>query len=133
MSIQRSFHILIVDPDAVAAHVTRAVVARAAPDAILTIEPDAEQARRSLSGIKPDVLIIDPSPSLLAGKLVISAMKAQPSAGQIIVIASAPTAGLRRHMRDLGVDLYLEKPAPLMVADLRQLIEHSRQARQAHA
>jgi two-component system, OmpR family, response regulator len=121
MPTQIPQHILIVDPDLSAAHVTRAIVARAAPDALVTVEPDAGRACRELAQIRPGVLIIDPSPSPLAGAQLIAAVKGQP-AGQVIVAASAPTVGLRRRMHALGVDLYLEKPSPLLVGDLRSFL-----------
>jgi chemotaxis response regulator CheB len=114
-------HILIVDPDISSTHVTRAIVARAAPEARISVEPDAEQACLQLGRLLPDVLIIDPSPALLAGLKLITAVKGQ-HAGQVIVVASAPSLGLRRRMRALGVDLYLEKPAPLLVSDLRSFL-----------
>ncbi len=113
--------ILIVDPDISAAQITRAIVARATPDAQITIEPDAQRACRELARIQPDVLIIDPSPSLIAGLQLIAAVKGR-HAGQVIVVASAPTAELRRRMHTLGTDLYLEKPTPLSIERLRSLL-----------
>jgi DNA-binding NarL/FixJ family response regulator len=121
MPTEVSLHILIVDPDTSSAHVTRAIVARAAPDARISVEPDAEQACHKLARLLPDVLIVDPSPSLLAGLKLIATVKGQ-HAGQVIVVASAPSLGLRRRMHALGVDLYLEKPAPLLVSDLRTFL-----------
>jgi DNA-binding NarL/FixJ family response regulator len=119
-------HILIVDPDISAANVTGAIAARAAPGAVLTIAPEAAVAGRNLARLQPDVLIIDPSPSPEAGSAVIAAVKRPLPGARVIVLASAPTAGLRRRMRDLGVDLYLEKPAPLLVEELRRLLAAAR-------
>lgn len=121
MSHETPLHILIVDPDTSSSHVTRAIVSRAVPEARITVEPDAELACRQLGRLLPNVLIIDPSPSLLAGLKLIAAVKGQ-FAGHVIVVASAPTAALRRRMQVLGVDLYLEKPAPLLVGDLRTFL-----------
>ena len=91
---------------------------------MITVEPDAERACRELPRLQPKVLIIDPSPSLLAGTQLITAVKGQ-LAGQVVVVASAPTAGLRRRLHSLGVDRYFEKPAPLLVGELRSFLEHS--------
>jgi DNA-binding NarL/FixJ family response regulator len=125
MAAQYPLHILIVDQDIGAAQVTRAIVERAAPDARLTLEPDSEQARRNLPTLQPDVVIIDPSPAMLAGTQMIEAAKGAAHTAQVIVLASAPSAGLRRKMRDLGVDMYHEKPSPLLVADLRCFFERA--------
>ena len=125
MDAHHPLHILIVDKDLGAAQVTRAIVERAAPDARLTVEPDSEQARRNLPRLQPDVVIIDPSPALHAGTQMIAAAKGAAHTAQVIVLASAPSAGLRRKMRDLGVDLYHEKPSPLLVADLRGFFERT--------
>lgn len=125
MATQHPLHILIVDQDIGAAQVTRAIVERAAPDARLTLELDSEQARRNLAELQPDVVIIDPSPALLAGTQMIAAAKGADHAAQVIVLASAPSASLRRKMHDLGVDMYHEKPSPLLVADLRCFFERT--------
>jgi len=119
-------HILIVDADAAAAQVTRAIVQRAAPDAQLTVVPDLREAYRELKHEPPDVLIIDPSPHPLAGVELAAAVKRRRAEGQVIVLASRPTAALSRQMRNLGVDLYLEKPAPLPVDEVRRLLQRGR-------
>jgi DNA-binding NarL/FixJ family response regulator len=122
--------ILIVDADAAAAQVTRAIVERAAPAARLAVAPDLRAAYRELQRELPDVLIIDPSPHPLAGVELVAAVKRRTPHGQVIVLASAPTAGLRRQMQGLGVDLYLEKPAPLLVDEVRRLLQRGRRDRQ---
>jgi len=127
MPTQPPLHILLVDPDASAAQVTRALVARAAPNARLTLEPDALRAAEHLQSIRPDVLIVDPSPAPLAGLELIRLATALQPAAQIIVLTSQPTLGLRRQMDALGVARYLEKPAPLPIADLRALFTRPRQ------
>jgi DNA-binding NarL/FixJ family response regulator len=122
--------ILIVDADAAAAQVTRAIVERAAPAARLAVAPDLRAAYRELQRELPDVLIIDPSPHPLAGVELVAAVKRRTPHGQVIVLASVPTAGLRRQMQGLGVDLYLEKPAPLLVDEVRRLLQRGRRDRQ---
>jgi DNA-binding NarL/FixJ family response regulator len=120
--------ILIIDANAAAAQVTRAIVERAAPGAQLAVAPDLQAAYRELQGEPPDVLIIDPAPHPLAGVQLAAAVKRRNPRGQVIVLASAPTAALRRQMQGLGVDLYLEKPAPLLVEELRRLLQPGRRA-----
>ena len=53
-------HILIIDADAGAAQTTRALVARIAANASLTVETTAERGRIRLQQHPTDVLIIDP-------------------------------------------------------------------------
>ena len=118
--------ILIVDADAAAAQVTRAIVQRAAPGAQLAVVAGLQAAYRELQRALPDVLIIDPSPHPLAGVELAAVVKRRHPDGQVIVLASAPTAALRRQMQGLGVDLYLEKPAPLLVEDVRRLFQRYR-------
>lgn len=107
-----NLHILIIDADASAAYITRACVQRVAPEAICTI------GLGSTSGVHdarehPDVVIVDPPcHSLAAIRLVRSLKEVHPQA-HVIVLASAPTPTLRRDMQHLGVDAYIEKPAPL--------------------
>lgn len=127
MPTEIPLHILIVDPDTSSSHVTRAIVARAAPDARISVEPDAEQACHKLGRLLPNVLVIDPSPSLVASLKLIAAVKGR-LAGHVIVVASAPSAALRRRMHAMGVDVYLEKPAPLLVGELRTFL-HGAQGR----
>ena len=55
-----------------------------------------------------------------------AAVKRRRAEGQVIVLASRPTAALSRQMRNLGVDLYLEKPAPLPVDEVRRLLQRGR-------
>lgn len=127
MRSQPPLHILLVDPDAGAAQVTRALVARAVPDARLTLEPDALRAAQRLQSIRPEVLIVDPSPAPFAGLELIRGAAALQPAVKIIVLTSQPTLGLRRQMDELGVAHYLEKPAPLSIAALRAMFTRPRQ------
>jgi DNA-binding response OmpR family regulator len=106
-------HILIVDTDTSAAQVTRALVARALPEATLVIALTFEHARLSMQRQHPDALIIDPSPHSLEGAQLIEQFKATRADAPVIVVASMPTPALRRMMAGLGVDAYLEKPALL--------------------
>lgn len=62
---------------------------------------------------RPDVLIIDPTPYGLASAWLIQALKGQCPHACVIILASARTPGMRRDLRRLGVDAYLEKPASL--------------------
>ena len=118
-------HILIVDPDASAAQVTDAIVRRVTPDATVTVAPDPERGWLSLMRHQPDVLIIDPAPYNPAGGRLVELVKERFPASCVIVLASAPTAPLRRRMLLLGVDAYLEKPVPLplLVERLGDLIQ----------
>lgn len=131
MLAQPPLHILIVDPDPGAAQVTCALVERAAPEARLTMEPDALRAAQQFEQIRPDVLIVDPSPTPLAGLELIRLARALQPAVQIIVLSSQPTLRLRRQMGELGVACYIAKPAPLPVGELRALFTRSRQPAQA--
>src|SRR5690348_13533490 len=108
-----TLHILIVDPDRSAAHVTSAIIQRLAPAASLAIARSLEEASAHIQQHQPDLLIMDPSPYRLAGTQFIQLLKQQYSAMHIFVIASAPSTALRVKIRDLGVDGYLEKPALL--------------------
>ena len=113
-------HVLIVDADASAAQVTAAGVMRALPDASLTIVPSPERGRGSLQCLQPDVLIVDPSPHTLAAMSLIRLAKAEYPACCVVVLTSAPRPALRRDLMRLGVDVYVEKPAPLELL-MRQL------------
>lgn len=108
-----NLHILLVDADASAAHITSAIVQRSAPDATLRIEPHIPSCWTSVQQSPPDVLIVDPAPYGQFGLQLIQDCKELQPAMRVIVLASAPTPGLRQRMQRLGVDLYLEKPAPL--------------------
>ena len=117
-------HVLIVDPDPYAAHVTRAIVARTAPEADFEVAATPEVALRVMERATPDVLIIDPAPQSPSARDLIAGLKLQHPEVRVVVLASAPTPNLRRAMEKLGVDVYLEKPVPFprFVEELRAMI-----------
>jgi DNA-binding NarL/FixJ family response regulator len=125
-------HILIVDSDFAAAQVTSAMLARAVPIAIVSVESDFAAARRSMQGHPPDVLIVDPVLHRPESIWLVQYLKTKHPDAHIIVIASAPTPALRREMEGLGVDAYLEKPALLPLL-LQQLLAALRPVPPAHA
>jgi DNA-binding NarL/FixJ family response regulator len=102
-------HILIIDADFGAAYTTRALVARIAADATLTVEATPMRGRSSLQQHLADVVIIDPSPDHLAAAQLIQWLKTEHPAVYVIVLASAATPTQRQRMQDLGIDLYQEK------------------------
>lgn len=119
--------ILIVDADPYAAHVTRAIAARTIPGAVFEIAATPEVARASVELGHPDMLIIDPSPHSPAAGELIAALKQRWPDIRVLVLTAAPTPLLRRTMRNLGVDAYLEKPVPLprLAEELRTVLEPS--------
>jgi DNA-binding NarL/FixJ family response regulator len=114
-------HILIVESDIAAAQVTSAMLARAVPTAILSVESDFAAARRSMQSHPPEVLIVDPVRHRPESIWLVQHLKTEHPDARIIVIASAPTPALRREMEGLGVDAYLEKPA-LLSLQLQQVL-----------
>jgi DNA-binding response OmpR family regulator len=120
-------HILIIDADSSAAQVTRAVVARALPDATMAVAPTIERALLNMQEQRPDALIIDPGAQSRDGTQLIEQFKALCPDAPVIVVASMPTPALRRTMADLRVDTYLEKPAllPLLRHELHALVRNA--------
>ena len=114
-------HILIVESDVAAAQVTSAMLARAVPTAIVSVESDFAAARRSLQSHPPDVLIVDPVHHRPESIWLVQHLKTKHPDAHVIIIASAPTPALRREMESLGVDAYLEKPE-LLSLQLQQLL-----------
>jgi response regulator of citrate/malate metabolism len=114
-------HILIVESDVAAAQVTSAMLARAVPTAIVSVESDFAAARRTLQSHQPDVLIIDPVLHRPESIWLVQHLKTKHPDAHVIIIASAPTPALRREMERLGVDAYLEKPE-LLSLQLQQLL-----------
>ena len=108
-------HVLILDADPSAAQVTRAGVARALPDATLDVESTAERGWASAQAHQPDLVIVDPGAHNLGNLWLIQALRAASPHTLIIVLASVSTPGLKRRLESMGVDVYLEKPAPLTV------------------
>lgn len=108
-------HVLILDADPSAAQVTRAGVARALPEATLDVEPTAERGWASAKAHQPDLVIVDPGTHNLGNLWLIQALRAANPHALIIVLASVSTPGLKRRLEKMGVDVYLEKPAPLTV------------------
>jgi CheY-like chemotaxis protein len=121
-------HILIVDTNAHAAQVTSAVMSRPIPEATVVIASSYARAMHSMQEQCPDILVIDPSPHSLDGSRLIQHFKAARRAAIVVVLAGAPTPGLRRRMQELGVNIYLEKPAllPLLWHELHMLIQDNR-------
>ena len=118
-------HILIIDTDIHAAQVTSAVISRPLPAAPVAIASSYEAAMCNMQVQRPDILIIDPSPHSLDGSRLIEHVKAACPEVIVVVVAGAPTPGLCRRMQDLGVNIYLEKPAllPLLWHELHTLLE----------
>jgi len=114
-------HILIVESDFAAAQVTSAMLARAVPTAIVSVESDFAAARRSLQRHPPDVLIVDPVRHRPESIWLVQHLKMKHPGSHVIIIASTPTPALRREMEGLGVDAYLEKPE-LLALQLHQLL-----------
>lgn len=108
-------HVLILDADPGAAQVTRAGVARALPDATLDVESTAERGWASAKAHQPDLVIVDPGAHNLGNLWLIQALRSAHPHALIIVLASVSTPGLKRRLESMGVDVYLEKPAPLTV------------------
>jgi DNA-binding NarL/FixJ family response regulator len=108
-------HILIVDSDKSAAHITRAGVERVALGATLAIEPDPERGLLSLERRRPNVLIVDPPRHTLAAGRLIQELKRVAPEAMVIVLASRPTPALWRDLQRLGADAYLAKPTSLAV------------------
>jgi DNA-binding NarL/FixJ family response regulator len=118
-------HILIIDADPGAAQTTRALVARIAPDATLMVEATPKRGRISLQQHRADVLIIDPSPDLLAAAQLIQWLKSEHFATCVIVLASTSTSALHQTIEELGADVFVDKHQPPMVLtqQLRSLLE----------
>jgi DNA-binding NarL/FixJ family response regulator len=118
-------HILIIDTDVHAAQVTSAVMSRPLPAATVVIASSYESAMHNMQVQRPDIFIIDPSPHSLDGSRLIEHFKAACPEAIVVVVAGAPTPGLRRRMQDLGVNIYLEKPAllPLLWQELHTLLQ----------
>jgi response regulator of citrate/malate metabolism len=114
-------YILIVEPDFAAAQVTSAILSRAVPTSIVSVEADFEAARRSMQSHSPDVLIVDPVLHRPESIWLVQHLKTEHPDAHVIVIASAPTPALRREMEGLGVDAYLEKPE-LLSSQLHELL-----------
>ncbi len=125
MCIHSPPHILIIDADSSAAQVTRSLVLRVNPEATWTIEPTAERGCRSADVHPPDLLIIDPNPNDMAAERLVQHIHADFPNARIIVLSSATTPMLRKHMYELGADLFFEKPsAPASVfAGLRSALQ----------
>jgi DNA-binding NarL/FixJ family response regulator len=117
-------HILIVESDNAAAQVTSAILARAVPTAIVSVESDFAAAQRGIQSYAPDVLIVDPVLHRPESIELVRHLKIANPHARIIVIASTPTPALRREMESLGVDTYIEKPAllPLRIQQLLAMV-----------
>lgn len=74
-----------------AAQVTSAILARAVPTAIVSVESDFAAARRSMQSHPPDVLIVDPVLHRPESIWLVQHLKTEHPDAHVIVIASAPT------------------------------------------
>ncbi len=106
-------HVLIIDRDLVAAHVTAASVKRVMPQTTQAIAADVEAGMEQVRQRCPDLLIIDPPWQSEAVVRLIQTVKAQSPTSQVMVLTSSPSPTLRRTMRELGVDVYVQKTAPI--------------------
>lgn len=116
--------IVIIDPDAAAAWVTRAGIERSSEGAHCQIVL-VQDVDWPLPGEQPPaVVIIDPVPYGLRGVRLIQRLREEAPATQIIVLASAAPRGLQANLLGLGVAVYLEKTSalPQIVAQLSRVL-----------
>lgn len=104
------FQIFIIDADASAAEITAALARRIAPTALITCVARAELGWRAAQQRTPDAIIIDPAPHDQSAWQCIVQCRTHNPLVKIIVLSSAPSLAIRRHIQRLGVDVYLEKP-----------------------
>lgn len=109
---------------------TGAIVRHMTPSATLDLVATPERGWLSARRYRPDVLIIDPSRDRSEGFGLIRLCQQLQPVPQIVVLASAPTPILRRQAQQFGVQVYLEKPAPLalLVERLRGVLERPRES-----
>lgn len=124
----QSFHILVLDGDVSAAHVTQYGLRHAFGDLVyVTLAATAAAAYEICATQVVHLAIIDPAGSHheLHG-LVQHLRREQPSI-EVLVLASYDTPRVRRDMRALGVNHYLAKPVdlPTLTAEVRLLLQTS--------
>jgi DNA-binding NarL/FixJ family response regulator len=117
-------HVLIVDADHGAACATSALVTHTLPHAHVLITHTADAGLRCIARRLPDLLIIDPSPHVLADMRLIQELKAQRPDARVLIVASTPRPAVRRQLEALDIDGYGEKPAlpMLLIAQLRLVL-----------
>jgi hypothetical protein len=102
-------YILIIDTDPGAAQTTRALVARVAAAATVSVETTPERGRVSLRQHRADALIIDPAPyNLAAIQLLAWVTTEQPTICAIALASTVPWT-VRRQIAALRIARYLEK------------------------
>jgi DNA-binding NarL/FixJ family response regulator len=105
-------HILIIDADRTAAETTGALAQSAAPSANVRCETTPERAWHAMQADSPDLVVVDPAPFGVAGRLLIELCNDLHPAARIVVLASAPATSICRSFGTLAIDLCLEKPIP---------------------
>jgi DNA-binding response OmpR family regulator len=120
--------IMIIDPDVGSAQTTQAGILRGLPGVTTTIATQLDRNWPNATDPRPDVVIIDPSPYSLNGMRLIQRLHEFSPGPAIVVLASTPTLALRQMVRELDVDVYLEKPTslPTLLAHLNQLLGRQR-------
>ncbi len=116
--------IMIIDPDFGSAQTTQAGILRGLPSVTTTIATQVDRSWPTSTDLRPDVVILDPSPYSLSGMRLIQRLHEFSPRIAIVVLASTPTPALRQIARELEVEVYLEKPTPLptLLAHLEQLL-----------
>ncbi len=115
-------HIVIVDADRSAAHVTGALIERIAPDATLTYATTPYQGWLAAQCTAPHVMIIDPGPSVPASTLLLQLCKDVWPLMQVVALTPARTNTTR-----CPADVHIDKSvaAPTLVNTLRGVIQHA--------
>jgi len=120
-----SGQILIIDADVSAAQVTQACLRRVLPQIPVIIVPSIRGVWEQLPQSAPSAIIIDPGTQVVETALCIHYIRQTCPQALVLILASAPTPLLKKTMRDLPVDAYLEKPvaASVLIQALQGLLQ----------
>lgn len=117
-------HVLIVDADTSVAQITSAVVRHITPGITLATETTPERGWVSARQTPPDIVIIDPAPHPSAALYLIQRCHQLQMPPHTVILTSVSTSTLRASAQQLGVKIYMEKPADLveLIEQLRMLV-----------
>jgi excisionase family DNA binding protein len=107
--------ILLADDDPARVAALKDAIVQVLPDLLVATVTDGFEALFELGAARPDVLVLDLQLPRLDGVEVCRWLKARrDTAGiRILAVSAVPEAHVRDHLRDAGVDDFLEKPVAI--------------------
>ena len=118
---EQNTRILVLEPDEQLASAITSALHQAAPDALVELTHNLEEAQKIVLGVKPDLFILDVDAAPDLGQDFLYDLRTSHPNARAIILTGAHLPEQREHVSSLGAIHFLEKP--LAESDFVDLVE----------